>query len=114
MVLKAGIAERDRRVYQRIDVALVGPVIDDRSPNRKVAIDNRGRRRDNSGFMKIDDYVCIQLVRVITAVTEAHDVQENRCKKFKLRRRGDFSFQTARQLARPRYGGTNCSGPMNL
>ena len=61
-------AARDRRASefkhrrnQRIDIADIGAVIDDRRADREPAIQHRRRRRRDSGFLDVDDDVAIEL-----------------------------------------------------
>ena len=55
-------AEIEDRGHQRIEIADIGAMIDDRRADRELAVDQGGRRRRDPGFLDIDDDIAIDLL----------------------------------------------------
>jgi hypothetical protein len=66
------------RSDQRVDIAGIGAVIDDRGAYRELAIENRGRGNRDPGFLNIDDDIAVDLIGVSGAITETDDVELHR------------------------------------
>src|ERR1700733_11275037 len=60
---------------QRIDIAYIGAMIDDRRTYRELAVQNRRRWRRDSGFLNIGDNIAVDPVGIISAITEAYDIE---------------------------------------
>jgi flagellar biosynthesis repressor protein FlbT len=90
-------AEFQHRRDQRIDIAGIGAVIDDRRADREPAVENRGRWRRDPGFLNVDDDIAIDPVGVIGAIAKADDVELNRRQQFQPRLGQDPGFQISGQ-----------------
>src|SRR5713101_270035 len=66
------------RSDQRVDVAGIGAVIDDRGTYCELAVKQRRRRRRDPGFLNADGDIAIHLVGVGGAIAEADDVELHR------------------------------------
>ena len=78
-------------------------MIDDRSPYRKLPIENGRRGRRNAGLLEIDDDITVHLVGVSGTVTKADDVKLHRSQQFEPR----FGRYPHLEIARERAGTRN-------
>jgi hypothetical protein len=104
-------AQSQRHVYQLVDFALTGAVIDDGCPDRQAAVDHGRGGRDTSRLLQLDYNPSIHAIGVVCTVAKANDVQLDRGQQFQLRRAGDPLFQIAGQSAGPRNDRPNASVP---
>src|SRR5215831_12981955 len=102
------------RIDQCIDVARLGAMVEyGRSYCQAISEHSCGRRR-NAGLVQISHDLCIQLVRIFTAIAETDNIKGNRGKKFQFFRCRDLDLEVTRQLAGPRYHCSKRGGSVNL
>ena len=68
-------------------------MIDDRRADRELAVEHRGRRRRDPGFLDVDDDIAVDLVGVGGAIAKADDIELNRRQQFQPRLGQDSRFQ---------------------
>jgi len=90
------VAEPDDSGYERVKVAGVRAVINDRGAYRQLAAEQRSRWRSDPGFLNVDHDIAIDLVGIGGAIAKADNVELDRRQQFS---RGSARIRASRYAA---------------